>query len=73
MLITLPVRGRRGSPGNSPEEGMSFDLSTINWLAVIVGTVIYFALGRALVLADAVRQALAAEHRLGSREDAARR
>ncbi|HET6744893.1 MAG TPA: DUF1761 domain-containing protein [Candidatus Limnocylindria bacterium] len=24
---------------------MSFDLSTINWLAVIVGTVIYFALG----------------------------
>jgi hypothetical protein len=24
---------------------MSFDLSTINWLAVIVGTVIYFGLG----------------------------
>jgi hypothetical protein len=27
------------------EDGMSFDLSTINWLAVVVGALIYFVLG----------------------------
>jgi hypothetical protein len=45
---------------------MTFDLSMINWLAVIVGTVIYFALGALWYSPVLFCWSLAALDRLGS-------